>query len=160
MKTILLHNTDRGQIILLPDEFQFEDSEVYIRRDPNTGDVVLSRKIGSWDGFLKEAAQTEVPSDFMFNREQSEVARDLFAEWREDELPQINPDQESLANTMTFLYSPMLKALERFMQTSEFSWFRQEFVEGRLTFEEAVMAITNTVLSCIGKEHRTSKDGN
>jgi antitoxin VapB len=32
------------QAVLLPDEFQFEGEEVFIRRDPRTGEVVLSQR--------------------------------------------------------------------------------------------------------------------
>jgi antitoxin VapB len=42
------------QILHLPDEFRFEGTEIDIRRDKKTGDVILSEKperTGSWDEF-------------------------------------------------------------------------------------------------------------
>ncbi|MCG8341504.1 MAG: AbrB/MazE/SpoVT family DNA-binding domain-containing protein, partial [Chlorobiales bacterium] len=40
----------RSQAIRLPKEFRFEGTEVFIRRDPLTGDIILSRKPESWEG--------------------------------------------------------------------------------------------------------------
>ena len=57
--------TGRSQAVRLPREYRFEGSEVYIRRDPSTGDVVLSRRPESWDGFFALDATTQVPTDFM-----------------------------------------------------------------------------------------------
>ena len=39
-----IFKTGRSQAVRLPKEFRFEGNEVYIRRDPKSGDVVLSRK--------------------------------------------------------------------------------------------------------------------
>lgn len=44
MKTVKLFKNGRSQAVHLPDEFRFEGDEVYIRRDPVTGDVILSRR--------------------------------------------------------------------------------------------------------------------
>ena len=41
-----------SQAILLPEQFRFTDDEVYIRRDPSTGEVILSSRPDSWDDFL------------------------------------------------------------------------------------------------------------
>ena len=38
-----LFKNGRSQAVRLPAEFRFEEDEVYIRRDPVSGDVVLSR---------------------------------------------------------------------------------------------------------------------
>jgi antitoxin VapB len=46
-------------------EFRFEGSEVFIRRDPETGDVVLSRRPDSWDGLFELYGKGDVPDDFM-----------------------------------------------------------------------------------------------
>jgi antitoxin VapB len=69
--TAKLFITGRSQAVRLPREYRFEGDEVFIRRDPVTGDVVLSRKPESWDGFLALAASTAVPPDFMADREDS-----------------------------------------------------------------------------------------
>jgi antitoxin VapB len=66
--TAKLFVTGRSQAVRLPREYRFEGEEVFIRRDPETGDVVLSRKPESWQGFLELAAQVKVPGDFMAER--------------------------------------------------------------------------------------------
>ena len=43
----------RSQAVRLPSEFRFEGDEVRIRKDPETGDVILSRKAKSLDHFFK-----------------------------------------------------------------------------------------------------------
>ena len=77
--TAKLFVTGRSQAVRLPREYRFEGEEVFIRRDPVSGDVVLSRKPESWDGFLALAARTEVPADFMNDRpDQPAPERELF----------------------------------------------------------------------------------
>ena len=73
--------TGRSQAVRLPKQYRFEGSEVYIRRDPTTGDVVLSRRPDSWAGFFALDATTQVPADFMTeaDRQQGEHARDPFS---------------------------------------------------------------------------------
>lgn len=73
--------TGRSQAVRLPREYRFEGSEVYIRRDSATGDVVLSRRPDSWDGFFALDATTQVPADFMSegDRNQGMQDRDPFA---------------------------------------------------------------------------------
>lgn len=72
--------TGRSQAVRLPLEFRFEEKEVYIRRDPVTGDVILSRRPESWDGFFALYETTNVPADFMSeaDRNQGEQTRDPF----------------------------------------------------------------------------------
>lgn len=57
----------RSQAVRLPAEFRFEGKEVYIRQDPATGDVVLSRYPGSWQSFFDLTQKAAVPDDFMAN---------------------------------------------------------------------------------------------
>ena len=38
----------KSQAVRLPKDFRFDCNEVYVRRDPANGDVILSRKPGSW----------------------------------------------------------------------------------------------------------------
>lgn len=80
--TAKIFTTGRSQAVRLPLEFRFDCSEVYIRRDPTTGDVVLSRRPDAWDGFFALYQSTEVPADFMSeaDRQQGEHARDPFAD--------------------------------------------------------------------------------
>jgi antitoxin VapB len=71
--------TGRSQAVRLPREYRFEGDEVFIRRDPVSGDVVLSRKPENWDGFLALAARTDVPADFMADRQDAPAPeRELF----------------------------------------------------------------------------------
>ncbi len=77
--TAKLFVTGRSQAVRLPREYRFEGEEVFIRRDPVTGDVVLSRRPESWEGFLALAARTEVPADFMADRDAAAAPeRELF----------------------------------------------------------------------------------
>jgi antitoxin VapB len=48
-----------SQAVRLPREFHFDAPEVFIRRDPVTGDVVLSRKPTDWQGLLDAVAQSK-----------------------------------------------------------------------------------------------------
>jgi len=42
---------------------------VFIRKDPETGDVILSRKPGSWDDLFALADSVEIPADFLASRD-------------------------------------------------------------------------------------------
>ena len=79
--TAKIFQTGRSQAVRLPREYRFEGKEVYIRRDPTTGDVVLSPRPASWDGFFALDATTEVPDDFMSETDcnQGQQHRDPFA---------------------------------------------------------------------------------
>lgn len=61
-----------AQVVHLPLEFRFDCSEVYIRRDPATGDVVLSHRPDSWDGLFSLYETTQVPADFMSETDRSQ----------------------------------------------------------------------------------------
>jgi antitoxin VapB len=80
--TAKIFTTGRSQAVRLPLEFRFDCSEVYIRRDPATGDVVLSRHPDTWDDFFALYETTQVPVDFMSeaDRKQGEQLRDPFAD--------------------------------------------------------------------------------
>lgn len=52
-QTAKLFMNGRSQAVRLPGEFRFEGDEVNIRRDPDTGDVILSRKSSNWDEFFR-----------------------------------------------------------------------------------------------------------
>ena len=59
----------RSQAVRLPAVFRFDSKEVYIRKDSVTGDVILSRKLGTWNDFFKLMETIEVPKDFMDDRD-------------------------------------------------------------------------------------------
>ena len=66
-----LFATGRSQAVRLPKEFRFRGKEVYIRRDPHTGDVVLSQgPPKSWDEIFRLLDEEPFPSDFMADRDQ------------------------------------------------------------------------------------------
>jgi antitoxin VapB len=86
MQTAKLFKNGRSQAVRLPAEFRFEGDEVEIRRDPETGDVILSPLNKSFADWL-EAHQRLLASmtdeerkeldEFMANRDQGEdVERD------------------------------------------------------------------------------------
>ena len=83
-QTAKLFMTGRSQAVRLPKEFRFEGKEVSIRRDPTTGDVVLSKRHKSWDAFIALAKKTEVPADFLTpeDRDQDFSVRDPFEGWK------------------------------------------------------------------------------
>ena len=73
--TAKLFMNGRSQAVRLPAVFRFDCDEVYIRKDPETGDVILSRKPGSWDDFFQLIEKSDVPDDFMDERD-NEVPTD------------------------------------------------------------------------------------
>jgi len=84
-RTANIFATGRSQAIRLPAEFRFEGKEVFVRRDPTTGDVILSRKPDSWDGLFALYRKEPVPDDFMDrdDRKQNSQDRDPFEGWPE-----------------------------------------------------------------------------
>ncbi|WBU31836.1 AbrB/MazE/SpoVT family DNA-binding domain-containing protein [Rhodopseudomonas palustris] len=84
-RTAKIFTTGRSQAVRLPAEFRFEGSEVFVRRDPRTGDVILSRKPDSWDGLLQLHQSADVPGDFLGPSDRSQLPqdRDPFEGWTE-----------------------------------------------------------------------------
>jgi len=77
--TAKLFMNGRSQAVRLPAVFRFDCQEVFIRKDPVSGDIILSRKPGSWDDFFKLMETIEVPEDFMTDRDNElPPNRDLF----------------------------------------------------------------------------------
>lgn len=68
MPTAKLFRNGRSQAVRLPAEFRFTGSEVYVRRDPATGDVILSRRPDSWQDFFDLSRRFEIPQDFLSHR--------------------------------------------------------------------------------------------
>jgi antitoxin VapB len=69
----------RSQAVRLPADLRFEGSEVFVRQDQATGDVVLSRRPESWDSFFKLRQEAHVPDEFMADRQDdAPQKRDLF----------------------------------------------------------------------------------
>ena len=77
--TAKLFMNGRSQAVRLPVSYRFDCDEVYIRKDPETGDVIISKKPGSWDDFFKMMQEIEIPEDFMLERDnETPQERNLF----------------------------------------------------------------------------------
>ncbi len=66
MQTAKIFKNGRSQAVRLPAEFRFEGDEVSIRRDPMTGDVILSprnRKFEDWVK-LRDRLIAVAPAEF------------------------------------------------------------------------------------------------
>jgi antitoxin VapB len=55
----------RSQAVRLPAAYRFDSKEVFIRQDATTGDVILSRRPSTWDGFLAALKGANLPADFL-----------------------------------------------------------------------------------------------
>ena len=75
----------RSQAVRLPAAYRFDTKEVFIRQDPQTGDVILSRKPATWDDFFATLKGTKIASNFLSKKErdQGAQARDPFVGWSE-----------------------------------------------------------------------------
>lgn len=62
--------TGRSQAVRIPAEYRFTADEVYIRRDPQSGDVILSQSPGGWDEIFAALDKAGVPEDFLADRNQ------------------------------------------------------------------------------------------
>ncbi len=77
--TAKLFMNGRSQAVRLPVNYRFDCDEVYIRKDPETGDVIISKKPGNWEDFFKMMESVDVPEDFMAERDNEVIEdRDLF----------------------------------------------------------------------------------
>ena len=84
-QTAKLFLNGRSQAVRLPAAFRFDGTEVYIRRDKATGDVILSSKAESWDSFFECLKDLDVPANFLSPEERAQGAHpeDPFADWVE-----------------------------------------------------------------------------
>jgi antitoxin VapB len=80
-----LFKNGKSQAVRLPVAYRFDTKEVFIRRDQETGDIILSRKPVDWDDFLSAIQGAEVTADFLgkAERDQGTQDRDPLAGWRE-----------------------------------------------------------------------------
>ena len=60
----------RSQAVRIPAEYRFASDEVYIRRDPQSGDLILSEAPGDWDEVFAALDRAGIPDDFMADRGQ------------------------------------------------------------------------------------------
>lgn len=75
----------RSQAVRLPAAYRFDSKEVFVRKDPETGDVILSRKPATWDDFFSALKGADVPANFLDqkDRNQGTQDRDPFTGWSE-----------------------------------------------------------------------------
>lgn len=80
-----LFTNGRSQAVRLPAAYRFETKEIFIRQDPETGDVILSRKPATWDDFFVALKGARVPADFLDEKErrQGTQDRDPLKDWSE-----------------------------------------------------------------------------
>lgn len=59
----------RSQAVRLPVAFRFDTKEVFVRRDPTTGDVILSSRPTDWEDLFKAADRVGAEgADFLVDR--------------------------------------------------------------------------------------------
>ena len=69
----------RSQHVTIPAEFRFTTDEVYVRRDPQSGDLILSQAPGSWEDIFAALDSAGFPDNFLEDRNQgvAEVREEL-----------------------------------------------------------------------------------
>ncbi len=60
----------RSQAVRIPVEYRFTVDEVYIRRDPQSGDLILSQAPGGWNEIYTALDKAAFPDDFLSDRAQ------------------------------------------------------------------------------------------
>ncbi len=68
----------RSQAVRIPVNYRFDCDEVYIRKDPETDDIIISRKPGSWNDFFTLLETIDVPEDFMTERVKFNMAKQKY----------------------------------------------------------------------------------
>ena len=87
-QTAKLFINGRSQAVRLPLAYRFDAKEVFIRQDPETGDVILSHKPTTWDGFFEAVKLADIPGDFLGEQDRADgrvcaQSRDPFEDHRE-----------------------------------------------------------------------------
>lgn len=62
--------TGRSQAVRIPAEYRFKTDEVYVRHDPQTGDLILSQAPQGWDEIFASLDQARFPREFLADRKQ------------------------------------------------------------------------------------------
>ena len=63
----------RSQHVTIPVEYRFSAEEVFVRRDPTRGDLILSQSPGGWQEFFAAIDENSFPDDFLADRAQGTV---------------------------------------------------------------------------------------
>lgn len=75
-QTAKIFTNGGSQAVRLPAEFRLTGSEVFIRKDPETGEVILTEKPRTWDGFFAALAAVEEPEDILDLEERKRMVHD------------------------------------------------------------------------------------
>ena len=69
----------RSQHVTIPAEYRFSTDEVFVRRDPVSGDLILSQSRGGWNEFFAAIDADPFRDDFLANRDQgvAEIREEL-----------------------------------------------------------------------------------
>ncbi len=62
--------TGRSQAVRIPAEFRFKTDEVYVRHDPQTGDLILSQSPETWAEIFAALDRAQFPPEFLADRQQ------------------------------------------------------------------------------------------
>jgi antitoxin VapB len=65
----------RSQHVTIPAEYRFTSDEVYVRRDPQSGDLILSQAPGSWQEIYAALDSAGFPEDCLADRAQGTAER-------------------------------------------------------------------------------------
>lgn len=85
-KTAKVFMSGRSQAVRLPKEFRFDTKEVWIRRNPDTGEIILKPKSDLPEGF-SNSLQLFMHEMAQLNREEGEELEPLEIEPREPWTP-------------------------------------------------------------------------
>jgi len=58
----------RSQHVTIPSEYRFSVEEVFVRKDPASGDLILSQAPGGWNEFFAALDEDPFPDNFMADR--------------------------------------------------------------------------------------------
>lgn len=59
-----------GQHVTIPVQYRLTTNEVYVRRDPETGDLILSQVPATWEEVYAALDNSAFPEDFLTDRTQ------------------------------------------------------------------------------------------
>lgn len=65
-----------SQAVRLPADCRFDCTDVFIRKDSKTGDVIISKRPGGWEEYSELLQTLDVPKDFMEVRELNTPTQD------------------------------------------------------------------------------------
>jgi antitoxin VapB len=77
LQTAKIFTNGRSQAVRLPLEYRFDTAEVFIRRNPISGDVILSKKPNEWQGLI-DAVMQNSDDELLETRARTKQRRDPF----------------------------------------------------------------------------------